>query len=443
MKILQVNYYDNLGGAARIAWLLHQGYRRLGHQSWMAAGVKGSNDPFVKQIPPTLPPHILGRPFYYLAEFSDKHHLKIGTKNLAGLFRRISDPSRYLLRNKGYEDFNFPGSRLITSLPDESPDILHLHNLHLNYFDLTYLPDLSKHNPTVMTLHDMWPLTGHCAHSIDCKRWKTGCGECPHLDIYPAMSHDQTAYNWQRKSDIYAKSRLYITGPSKWIVQTASESILSPAIIKSRVIPNGIDQTVFHPSDKQEARNELGLPNDATIFLFVSAGGIQRSSFKDFSTIQKAIEIVAQKVTGQRIIFLALGDTWFTEKVGDIEIRHLSHVDSVETMAKYYQAVDIYLHAARAESFGLVIAEAQSCGTPVIATSIGGIPDTIKHGETGFLTHPHDSQDMAERIIQLLNNDALRTEMSKEAAQFAKKNFSVDQMIQNYLSFYQEILAEK
>ncbi|MBA4319139.1 MAG: hypothetical protein C0412_12130, partial [Flavobacterium sp.] len=269
MKILQVNYYDNLGGAARIAWLLHQGYRRLGYQSWMAAGVKVSDDPFVKRIPHTLPPHLLGRPFFHLADFADEHHWKIGTKNLAGLFRRIAEPTRYLKRNKGFEDFNFPGSRLITSLPDEPPNLVHLHNLHLNYFDLSYLPELSHCFPTVMTLHDMWPLTGHCAHSMECQRWKTGCGECPHLEIYPAMSHDKTAYNWQRKSDIYAKSRLYITGPSKWMIQTACDSILAPAIIKSRVIPNGIDLSVFHPSDKHKARELLGLPKDAFILLFV------------------------------------------------------------------------------------------------------------------------------------------------------------------------------
>jgi len=408
----------------------------------MATGVKISDDPFVKQIPPTLPPHLLGKPFFRLADFADKNHWKIGTKNLAGLFRRIADPSRYLLRNKGFEDFDFPESRLITSVPEKSPEIVHLHNLHLNYFDLTFLPELSNHYPTLMTLHDMWPLTGHCAHSMECLRWKTGCGECPHLEVYPAMSHDQTAYNWQRKSDIYAKSRIYITGPSKWMVQTACESILAPAIIKSRVIPNGIDQTVFHPAEKQEARDALGLPNDATIFLFVSAGGIQRSSFKDFSTIQKAIEIVAQKVTGKNIIFIALGDTKFTEKVGEIEIRHLSHIDSVETMAKYYQAVDIYLHAARAESFGLVIAEAQSCGTPVIATSIGGIPDTIKDGKTGFLTRPHDPQDMADKIILMLSDETLIRSMGNQAAIFAQYSFGVEQMINNYLSFYQEILDD-
>jgi len=443
LKILQVNYYDDLGGAARIAWLLHQGYRSLGHQSWMAAGVKLSSDPFVEQI--TLPPSesFLGLPLIKLAEYADKQSWKIGNRNFSGLLRRIAQPSRYLKRNQGFEDFDFPGSRLITSLPEEIPEIVHLHNLHLNYFDLTYLPELSQRFPTVMTLHDMWPLTGHCAHAMDCPRWITGCGECPQLDVYPAMNHDQTAYNWQRKKDIYAKSKLYLTGPSKWMVQTAQSSILAPAIVKARVIPNGIDLTVFRAGDKQEARELLGLPKDAAILLFVSASGIQHSSFKDYSTIQKAIEIVALKAIDRRILFIALGDTEFTEMIEDVEVRYLPHIDSTERLAKYYQAVDIYLHASKAESFGLVIAEAQACGTPVIATSIGGIPDTIKDGESGFLTKPNDAQDMADKIVLMLSSETMIESMGKNGTNFAQNNFGVEQMIQNYMKFYQEILDDR
>jgi len=442
MKILQVNYYDYLGGAARIAWLLHQGYRALGHQSWMAAGVKLSSDPFVRQIPPPPAECILGQPLLDLAQFADKKGLKIGSKNFSGLLRRMAQPVRYLKRNQGFEDFDFPGSRLITSLPEVIPEIVHLHNLHLNYFDLTYLPELSQRFPTVMTLHDMWPLTGHCAHAMDCQRWKTGCGECPQLDVYPAMSHDQTAYNWQRKLDIYAKSRVYLTGPSKWMVQTAQESILAPAIINSRVIPNGIDLNIFRPGEKQKARELLNLPKDVIILLFVSASGIQRSSFKDYSTIQKSIEIVAQKGLKRNILFIALGDKEFKVKVGGIEIRHLPHIDSVETIAKYYQCADIYLHASKADTFPTVILESQACGTPVIATSVGGIPDTIKDGESGFLTKPNDAQDMADKIVFMLSSETMIESMGKNGANFAQNNFGVEQMIQNYLNFYQEILAE-
>ena len=326
MNILQVNYYDNLGGAARIAWLLHRGYRDLGHDAWMAAGIKLSEDPFVKQIPPPLSYSFFGRSLYYLADFVDKKQIRLGSKNLAGLFRRIADPIRYYKRFQGFEDFNFPGSRLITSLPEKTPQIVHLHNLHLNYFDLTILPELSRDSPVIITLHDMWPLTGHCAHALECQRWKFGCGECPQLDVYPAVSHDQTAYNWQRKCQIYSKSKIYLTGPSKWIVDIAKESILAPAIKKSKVIQNGIDLSIFQPDEKGIARDQLCLPKDAFILLFVSASGIKKSSFKDFKTILDALEILANQKIKKEILLIALGDKLSFEDFGEIKIRYISHI---------------------------------------------------------------------------------------------------------------------
>ena len=79
----------------------------------------------------------------------------------------------------------------------------------------------------------------------------------------------------------------------------------------------------------------------------------------------------------------------------------------------------------------------------MIATSIGGIPDTIKNEVTGFLSQPEDPDDMASKIVQLISNNYLMNSMGVKASQFAKANFGVDQMISSYLSFYQEILGEK
>ena len=108
--------------------------------------------------------------------------------------------------------------------------------------------------PTVLTLHDAWLLSGHCAHSFDCERWKTGCGECPDLTIEPAIRRDATADNWVRKRDIYARSRLYVATPSPWLMGRVEQSMLAPAVEQARVIPNGVDLSVFRPADKRSIR---------------------------------------------------------------------------------------------------------------------------------------------------------------------------------------------
>jgi glycosyltransferase involved in cell wall biosynthesis len=278
---------------------------------------------------------------------------------------------------------------------------------------------------------------------MNCERWKTGCGECPHLDTYPAMRHDQTAANWKRKQEIYSKSRLSIVAPSDWLLSIAKQSILAPAIVQSKVIPNGIDLNTFNPKDKSLARNKLGLPLDAIILLFVSAGaGLSKDSFKDYSTIQKSIKIVAQKHQKQKLVFIALGKKAAFQKIEDVEIRYLPYEKNPDEVASYYNAADIYLHASKAETFGLVIVEAQACGTPVIATATGGIPEIILDGQTGLLTEPENPEDMAEKIFKLLNDKELRESISSAAMKNVKEKYSLDTMVHNYLEFYEQVIDE-
>jgi len=182
---------------------------------------------------------------------------------------------------------------------------------------------------------------------------------------------------------------------------------------------------------------------DAIILLFVSAGsGFSKDSFKDYSTIQKSIKIVAQEYKKKKLVFIALGKKAAFQKIKDVEIRYLPYEKNPEDVASYYNAADIYLHASKAESFGLVIVEAQACGTPVIATATGAIPEIIKDGVTGLLTEPENPEDMAEKIIQLLEDRALRESMASAAIKNVKEMYNLDTMVQNYLSFYEQVIDE-
>src|SRR5262249_17124394 len=138
---------------------------------------------------------------------------------LSRLTDSLSEPGRWLDHQLGIENFRFPGTKRLLTLADKQPSILHLHNLHGGYFDLPILPWISQQVPTVVTLHDAWLLSGHCAHSFACEKWRTGCGECPDLTIYPEIRRDATRYNWQRKREIYSRSRLYVSTPSQWLMQ--------------------------------------------------------------------------------------------------------------------------------------------------------------------------------------------------------------------------------
>jgi len=340
----------------------------------------------------------------------------------------------------GHEDFDFPGSRRLLRDAPFTPDLVHLHNLHGNYFDLRILPWLSHMVPTVVTLHDAWLVSGHCSHGFDCERWRSGCGHCPDLSIYPAIRRDATAYNWRRKQSIYAESNLHVVAPAQWLMTKAMASMLAPAIVSSRVIPHGIDLSVFTAASRSQARLELGLPGDVTILMF-SAAGIRDNIWKDYQTMRQAFEILGGRCGSKKLLFIAVGDEGPSEYFGQHELCFVPHSCDRQHLARYYQAADLYVHGAKAEAWGLSITEAMACGLPVVASDVGGIPDQIAESQSGFLVPVGNATLMADRIERLLADDGLRQCMGEWACQRARAEFGLSTMLGHYLEFYQSVLS--
>jgi glycosyltransferase involved in cell wall biosynthesis len=447
MRILQVNTTDMGGGAESVAWQLFQGYRNSGHISWLAVGSKESHDADVFPIPQDEFRHSWAKTWLGLAErIKPLVGVVRGAARIQKLCRRcIGQPGRWVTRACGIEDFSFPGTWHLADLPPATPDILQCHNMHGawlsdgGYFDLTILPWLSHRFPVVVTLHDAWLLSGHCAHSFDCERWKTGCGSCPDLTIYPSIRRDATAHNWTRKQSIFSKSRLYISAPSRWLMHKVQQSMLAPAIVESRVIPNGVNLAIFHPEDKKTVRVALGIPHDQKVVLF-AAHGVRENRWKDYSTMRAAIEEVGTRLQGEEVLFVALGDEGNAERVGRAQIRFIPFTRAPGDVARYYQAADVYLHAARADTFPNTILEALACGIPVVATAVGGIPEQVHDGKTGFLVPSGDVGAMATSIVELLSKDDLRRRFGQEAAHVARTRFDLQGQVNTYLSWFGEIL---
>ncbi len=441
MCILQVSTFDFAGGAEKVAWNLFSAYRKLKYDSWLAVGFKASDEEGVLLIPNEDYRSCWAQTWRTMAnKLMSLYGSVRGIYRLRNILYWIGEFKRHWEARKGYEDFNFPGTWQLLNLPLELPDIIHCHNLHGNYFDLRAITWLSKQVPIVLTLHDAWLLSGHCAHSFECGRWKTGCGNCPDLAIYPAIQRDATASNWRRKQEIYANSKFYVVTPSKWLMQKIEQSILLPAILESKVIPNGIDLSVFYPTDRHSVRAALGIPQDAKVVLF-AANSIKRNVWKDYHTMRDAISSVGERLHGQRILFIALGEDSPPERIGNVKVAFVPYQKEPETVACYYQAADVYIHAARADTFPNTVLEALACGIPVVATAVGGIPEQIENGITGFLVQPLNAKAMATRIIQLIEDEEIRQRMGVQAAISAKKRFDLERQANDYLEWYEEIVS--
>lgn len=444
LNILQVGHYDIAGGAERIAMNLLREYRAAGHRAKMAVGEKRGDDPDVF----SLDSDALRSPWV-------RRWMKIeaglppvgsfrGAGRLRGLARLIGEPARQRRIAAGQEDFDFPATRQLADRFFEGADaarkgglIIHCHNLHIGYFDLRQLPALSREHCLVLTLHDMWLLSGHCAHSLQCPRWQSGCGECPNLGVYPPVARDATAFNWRRKKGLYAECRLHVATPSAWLMEKVERSMLWEGVVEAKVIPNGVDRGVFKPASREAARQVLGLPQDARILLFAAAD-TRSNPFKDYRTLRAAIEQVAERL-GEQVMFVALGEAHADERVHGSRVHFVPFERNAMKVAQYYQACDLYVHAALADTFPNSILEAMSCGRPVVATNVGGIGEQVEQGVSGLLTAAGDAAQLAQGVLHLLGNDSLRQRMGEQAAAIAHERFDLSRQAREYLRWYGRI----
>jgi glycosyltransferase involved in cell wall biosynthesis len=356
----------------------------------------------------------------------------------------------------GFEDPGDADCRNIEEILPDSVDLILCHNLHGGYFDLSTLPVLSRLHPVVLLMHDPWLLGGHCAHSFECEKWIDGCGDCPHLNVQYSLKRDTSHHNWLRKKQIFDSCGLYVVSPSQWLLDKVERSILKPALIKSMVINNGVDQSVFCPVDKKLIREKLGINKDDCIVMF-AANGIRESIWKDYATMRAAVGESAQAMPEKSLCFLAVGESAPDEVIGSATISFIPYKTS-EELAEYYQAADVYLHAARSENFPNTIIEALSCGTPVIATAVGGIPEQIKglrnegdncglnHYEvseaTGILTPVGDATALASALCHMFRNTEVLQQLSLSAAIDARMRFNLEYIGNQYLDFFDEVIAD-
>jgi glycosyltransferase involved in cell wall biosynthesis len=440
--ILQVSARDVAGGAEKAAYELFQNYARRGYISSLAVGQRRAQDERVFEIPNDGFRGKWARMWLKAASPATPYVKSIrGAWRLQNFLISVGQPRRWMQAFEGYEDFDFPATRHLLSFFKPKPDILHCHNLHGGYFDLRQLPRLAQEIPLLLTLHDAWALSGHCAFSFDCDRWKTGCGACPDLTLDPPLSRDGTAYNWLRKKDIYARSRFYLATPSRWLMEKVMNSMLIPGIIESRVIYHGIDLTTYKPADVSPVRRELAVPEEATVIL-LSANGIRKNSAKDYLTMRKAIGLVAARSFHKHLLCFAVGEDAPLEKIGEAELRFIPFQRDPRDVARYCQAADLYIHAANSEVWGRSITEALACGTPAVATAVGGIPEQIKDGETGFLVPKGDAEAMAHKILAIIGDKSLRQRMGERASEDVRKRFNLERHADDYLHWYGEMIAQ-
>jgi len=430
LSVLMVSPSETGGGAEMVAADLFTACRRRGIRVWMAVGAKSTDDPDVIELPNDRCRSAWARFWLKLANAVGKPKI-----------RNFGEPKRWFDRYRGREDMEFPASRRLLEAVPGPVGIVHAHNLHgagTGFFDLRALPPLTDRVPVILTLHDAWLLAGHCAHSFDCDRWERGCGRCPYLSVPEMIRRDASAENHAFKAGVFDRCSLHVATPSTWLMDRAQRSLLAPAMTSARVIPNGIDLGCFHPGDRSSERRRLGLDERDLVVLSVG-NTLRKNIWRDFDSAVAAVKQTAGALTG-RTVLLGLGDTDEGVTEDNFQLRYLPHRDDPSKVAALFRAADIYLHSSRADTFPTVVLEAMACGLPVVASAVGGVPEQVIDGETGFLVRSGDVAEMTRRIKQLIDDRALARRFGSAAARRAVCHFDRSQMVDSYVAWYHELI---
>jgi D-inositol-3-phosphate glycosyltransferase len=223
---------------------------------------------------------------------------------------------------------------------------------------------------------------------------------------------------------------------------------------KMTIIPPGVDVSHFYPIPPDEAKEFIGIPSDDRMMLFV--GRIE--PLKGVDTLIKAITLIRQLGVLDHHCCLCVsiigGEPDASPDTRTDEMTRLQQLcdhhglsDLVtflgrrgqDTLPYYYSAADVVVMPSHYESFGMVALESMSCGTPVIATQVGGLAFLVQDGITGFHIPVDDPEALTDRLVKILDDHDLRAQMSQQAAEIAH-NYAWEKIASSMNTVYKEVL---
>ena len=392
MKIAQINTVCGNGSVGRITVDIYHALKKEGHEGKIYYGRRTAPD---------------------TAETE-----KIGTNLDMGLHVL----STFFTGTHGFNS-KAQTKRLIKSLKEYNPDLIHMHNIHGFYLDVETLFEYLKQcgKPVVWTLHDCWSFTGHCAYFdfVECDKWKTACQNCPqYRNSYPyALFKDESKGNYARKMAAFQGVKgLTIVTPSRWLGELVKESYLKEYPVK--VIPNGIDLEKFVPqkTKKREKHLILGVAN-----VWDRRKGLGYMMELSRMLDPEKYEVAVVGVSKKQIQQLPKG------MIG------IEHTQNVEELMQLYSQASVYANPTLEDNFPTTNLEALACGTPVVTFATGGSVESVDE-TCGRIVPQKDVQALCEAVTELCENvDNMRAACRKRALLYNKYD-----RFGEYLNLYEE-----
>jgi len=296
-------------------------------------------------------------------------------------------------------------------------DIIHLHHLQGYFFDLRSLAFLQQKN-VVLTLHDVWPLTGRCSVLTSCDLWTSHCDHCPRRDVYPAVYPDTSRFLHQKKKQLFGGlRRLKIVVLSRY-----AEDLLKQSYLRDKeyvIIPPGIDLSIFRPQSKSSSGR-------AVLGVMAAKPG---DELKGFDVVMNLIKALARRPENVLIHIVGALDARTRRRLASFPfVRCTPFVAREEELARLYNSFDVFLNFSRQETFGKTVIEAQACGVPVLARSIPAFTENVRFGER--------VSDMGVDTLLATIDKLRKKNWNRELMHRSMQRYSIENLVDRYLRLY-------
>lgn len=413
MKVLSLTTSDTHGGAARAAYRLHRGLLEAGVESQMLVQFKKSKDPSVSG-----PQWMKGEAVHKVRQLLDGIPLKLYGASRDALFSPAWLPSN-----------------IAAQIAAINPAIVHLHWICAGFVPVSVIGRIRR--PIVWTLHDSWPFTGGCHVPFDCLRYRQSCGACPQLNSN--LDSDLSRWVWKKKASALRERDITVVTPSRWLADCARASALFRDK-RVEVIPNGIDLLRYKPVDRRVARDFLNLPHDRKLIAFGAVSALSDPN-KGFHHLQAAVRILASRGWRDKAELLVFGAEPPPNPPDlGLKVHYLGELHDDISLSLHYAAADAFVAPSIQENLSCTVMESLACGTPGVAFNIGGMPDLIENGRTGYLAQPFAPEDLANGIGWVIEDAERGRALSHQARTKVENEFALEKVSNRYKNLYEELV---
>ena len=305
-------------------------------------------------------------------------------------------------------------------LIENSPPLLNVHNLHGCGLNHDHLP---AELPIVWTLHDCW------AFSPEAFAWKDSRVEG---DQFAVSDHPLVTANERRQRFFRRKAPLVLVAPSLWLGDLARAQ--TPDEVRVEHFPYGVDSKSFAPSDPKQTRKAMELDEDR---VWLGHASTWASSRKGFDVLSRALH----SLDCSRLGLILWGQISQDTLPENLAVRKVGPISGSANLARHYSACDAFVCPSRADNLPNAVLESLACGTPVIGSDVGGIPDMARPDETGFLFSGDDPGACASAIENFLAASESLPAMRKRCREVAVNEYSLSRQAESYGQLFEELLG--